>query len=328
MRYPTSMLTFRAERFSRRALTKPNLTYFLWRFVANGLRTFRAMTTAYSFRDTRATARELTTEGIVVGPSDRFLTEGGRAALTAAADAIIARRESDDVQALVRGQASTPDDQKEFVAHLVSHPDGVIADGPLLKVALDEKLLETISGYLGFWPGLYSIDAWLNFPTDAPPAYSQLWHRDPEDLRQIKVFIYLSEVHAHSGPFTYIPRTQPFGADAGKARRYEHKKRLSDKEMQKVFPQSAWRVCTGEPFTMVLADTLGYHRGGKPTEGTRTLITFTYTSGTPILDRPLRLAAKPEWIAGALQEYAAAPLLEARPQVEDQPKKRKKKKKG
>src|SRR5688572_21398909 len=115
MRYATSMLTFRAQRFSRRALTRPNLTYFFWRFVANGRRTFRAMTTAYSYSDTRAIARELTTEGIIVGPSDRFLTERGRVALTEAADAIIAYRESEEVQALVRGQASTSD-QKEFVA--------------------------------------------------------------------------------------------------------------------------------------------------------------------------------------------------------------------
>ena len=55
------MLTFLTQRFKRRALTKPNLTYFFWRFVANGMRTLRAMTTAHSYSDTRYTGTTGTT---------------------------------------------------------------------------------------------------------------------------------------------------------------------------------------------------------------------------------------------------------------------------
>ena len=88
---------------------------------------------------------------------------------------------------------------------------GTRPDSPLLRLALDEKLLEIVSLYLGMWPRLQSIAAWLNFPSPDQAKHSQLWHRDPEDIKLLKVFIYLDDVDANRGPFSYIPKTHPFG---------------------------------------------------------------------------------------------------------------------
>ena len=318
------MITALTRRFSRRALPQPNLTYYLWRFVANGLRTCRAVLTPVSFADVPAIAQELARQGIVVGPSDTFLTEDGRGALREAAARILERSRSDEVEAVVTGAAAAPERQKEFLVHLVSYPDGMPADDPLLKLALDRKLLEIVSSYLGLWPCLHSVGAWLNYPTDTPAQISQLWHRDPEDLRLIKVFIYLADVDEQRGPFTYIPRTHPFGAEAAGAQKLEKKKRVPDDRMNRVFPPESWRVCTGPAGTMILADTLGYHRGGKPIAGRRILITFTYTSGTPMIDRSLHVSGRPAWISAAIQRQAVRPLLKAPPKP---PKKTKKTKK-
>ena len=298
-----------SRRFSRRALPQPNLTYFLWRFVANGMRTCRAVLTPTSFADVPAIAQELARQGIVVGAGDAFLTEDGRGALREATSRILERGRSEEVEAVVTGAASVPERQKEFLVHLASYPDGMPADDPLLKVALDRKLLEIVSSYLGLWPCLHSVGAWLNYPTGAPAQISQLWHRDPEDLRLIKVFIYLADVDDRCGPFTYIPRTHPFGEEAVRAQKLEKKKRVPDDRMNRVFPPESWRVCTGPAGTMILADTLGYHRDGKPTAGRRILITFTYTSGTPMTDRPLHVSGRPAWISAAIQRQAVKPLL-------------------
>ena len=303
------MITALTRRYSRRALPQPNLTYFLWRFVANGMRTCRAALAPASFAEVPAIAQELARQGIVVGPSDAFLTEEGRGALRAAAARILERSRSEEVESVVTGAASAPERQKEFLVHLASYRDGMPADDPLLKVALDRKLLEIVSSYLGLWPCLHSVGAWLNYPTDAPAQISQLWHRDPEDLRLIKAFIYLVDVDEQRGPFTYIPGTHPFGPEAAGSRKLEKKKRVPDDRMNRFFPPESWRVCTGPAGTMILADTLGYHRGGKPTAGTRILVTFTYTSGTPITDRPLHVSERPAWISAAIQRQAVKPLL-------------------
>ena len=305
------MITRWTKPLSRKALARPNFVYYLWKFVANGARTGRALASAASFPDVAPLARELSTEGIIVRPSSVFLTDEGQRALDVTTAAVLARSRSADVQQLAAGTADGGERQKEFLVHLVDYPRGIDPDDPILRVALDRKLLEIVAAYLGFWPSLYSIDAWLNYPTPRPPEISQLWHRDPEDLRLVKAFIYLADVNNECGPFTYVPRTHPFGAETLTAAKLERKKRFEDDRMSRVFPPEAWRVCTGPAHTMILADTLGYHRGGKPTIGQRILITFTYTSGTPITERPVYVGAMPSWTASGIQRWAARPIVGA-----------------
>ena len=299
------------ERYSRRALRRPNAAYFLWRFVGNGMRTARALMKRRAHRQTDAIARVLVAQGIVAGPSERFLTPDGRQALTQASEEILEASRSEAVQAAIAGQ-HVANRKKNYLVDLVSHPDGISAADPLLRLALDEQLLEIVSAYLGLWPCLHSVGAWLNYPTNAPPELSQLWHRDPGDLKLVKVFIYLNDVDEQRGPFTYIPGTHPFGHRNADAHRLEHKKRVADEHMIRLFPRESWRVCTGPQRTMILADTVGYHRGGKPNIGQRVVITFTYTSGTPVTRRTLWLREMPKWVS-PIQRYAVASLLERPP---------------
>lgn len=298
-------ITDLTRRFERRPLARPNATYYLWRFAANGLRAGRALVTPAVFADTRAIARELTDQGIVVSPSDRFLSDAGRDALAAATAALRDASRSDAVRDILTGVAEHKG-KKSFRVDLVK--GAMRASHPLLKVALDVKLLEIVAAYLGMWPALHSIGGWLNYPTDEPASLSQLWHHDPEDLKIIKVFIYLEDVGEENGPFTYVPGTHPFGPNVPKARTQHDKRRVGDEQFTEVFPPNMWRVCTGPAGTMILADTLGYHRGGKPNAGTRLLVTFTYTSGTPLVTHAIRLKDAPDWISSAIQRFAVRQL--------------------
>lgn len=298
--------------FARRPLPKPNLAYYLWRFAANGVRTGRALVTPRAFPDVRAIAEELSDGGIVVGSSDRFLSDAGRAALAAASGTIIEATRTDMVRDIVAGVATPTKGKKVFRIDLVRA--GIPTDSELLKVALDVKLLEIVAAYLGMWPSLHSIQGWYNYPTNEPATSSQLWHHDPEDLKLVKVFIYLEPVDERNGPFTYIPRTHPFGANVAKAESGRKRERLPDEQLAGVFPPDSWRVCTGPAGTMILADTLGYHRGGKPTTGTRLLVTFTYTSGTPLVAEPsIWLKGTPDWITSGIQRVAIKRLGTAPP---------------
>ncbi len=296
------LIAFLTRRFKRRALTRPNLTFWLWRLLANGKGTYRALTTRALFPECQALVQTLREEGIVVGPCRMFLAKDGLRALAEAAPTILAASQSDAVRAVVAGHASSGQRKKDFLVHLASYPKGIPADDCLLRVALDPKLLEIVASYLGMWPRLHSVAAWLNHPTDAPASTSQLWHSDPEDLKVIKVFIYLAPVDETCGPFTYVPGTQPFGREAAKAATCG--KRATDDEMASVFPPASWRVCTGPANTVILADTTGYHRGGKPTAGQRILVTFTYTSATPLVPRRIRLAGTAQWMDTNIQHSA------------------------
>ena len=299
-----AMISRLTNRFKRRAMAKRNYIYYAWRYIANAVPTYHAVATRAVHRDLEATNRELREQGIVTGTTDRFLTDAGRAALGEASRTILKTSESGRVRAVVEGAASSTSSKKDFLVNLVKYDKGVPPDDPLLKVALDQRLLEIVSAYFGLWPTLHAMASWLNYPTDEPPSVSQLWHRDPEDLQIIKVFIYLSDVGEQSGPFSYIPRTHSFGAEVERARQCEASKRLSNEEMSRVFGPSSWKVCTGAADTMIVADTIGYHRGGKPTSGVRILVTFTYTSATPMMARKLRVAGAPDWATSPIQRFA------------------------
>jgi hypothetical protein len=300
-------ITSFTRRYSRRGLSKPNAAYYLWRFIGNGGRTLRAATAKPLHDDISAIAHRLAKDGIVMAPSEQFLSASGQRWLAAAAAEIVNTSKSTETEALISDVDGT-ERKKKFLVHLVSYPSGIPADDPLMGVALDPKLLEIVASYLGMWPSLYSIGAWLNFPTDAPAELSQVWHRDPEDLKLVKAFIYLSDVGDESGPFTYLPKTQPFGARNLKARNLDRKtRRVQDSQM--TFPPEAWKVCTGPANTMILADTVGYHRGGKPTVGRRTLVTLTFTSGTPIDDSGLWLREHPTWATLPIQRIATRWLI-------------------
>jgi hypothetical protein len=270
----------RKEAHSRKALTHPNLAYLRSRYVSNFGRKIKAWLDRDSYSDSRRIAKEIRERGIVVGASEQYLSEPGIQALNEASDLVLAMsRQSDAIKAL-KDDAS--DGNKGYLVQLIPYGQEFSPDSSLLRLALDEKLLEIVSGYLGMWPRLNGIAAWLNFATADEPQHSQLWHRDPEDFRIIKVFIYLVDVDKDCGPFCYIPQTHPFGALAGTAPKQVQKKTVTDEQMRAAIEEDSWMTCTGPAKTMILADTVGYHRGGKPSNGKRILVTFTYTSGTPL----------------------------------------------
>ena len=273
--------------FRRKALAKPNLIYFWWRYVGNARRTLKARSAKMRFPDTAEIAQQLAREGIAFGPSENFLTKEGVLALAEASASILALSGSNDVQATIARGSS--DYKKSYLVNLLPWEHEHALDSPLIRLALDKKLLETVSLYLGLWPRLHAIGAWLNFPTDGDASEAQLWHRDPEDLRLVKVFIYLNDVNEDRGPFCYIPRTHPFSEGAAIVPHHNDNKRITDEEMRSAFSSDNWLTCTGPAKTLILADTVGYHRGGKPNKGTRILVTFTYTSGTPLSKRRLRV---------------------------------------
>ncbi len=296
-------LTWRGQR--RTALTKRNGSYLMWRYVGNASRTLQAQFAKREYPEAEKLGCDLEMRGILCGSSATYLSEDGQVALAEASMQILGLANA----SIENLKAKQTNKSKRYLVELVRGASIHEADSPLLKVALDVKLLEIVSSYLGLWPCLYSIGAWLNYPIDEPPMSSQLWHRDPEDLKLIKVFIYLVDVDEECGPFSYIPGTQAFGKYASLVPLHEDSVRITDEEMAAAIGPEHWIKCTGPMGTMILADTVGFHRGGYVREGNRVLITFTYTSGIPFKPRKARVKRTPAWLKTRIQKLASpAPL--------------------
>lgn len=278
--------------------------YILWKFLANPART----AWFYVRRPTLNAAgnlalRTLQAEGIIVAHSSEISSNAFPVNIEACKRELNEIRSSAVVSEMIRAGGDSSSG-KSFLIQLVPFDKPLDADNPFLKVALDPNILRIVSNYMGLYPQLHSVGAWLNLPTDGVASHSQLWHRDPEDLMTVKVFVYLNDVSVENGPFSYIPDTHPFGKSSGVNIAHEHKRRISDQEMIEAFPQNNWKVCLGSSGTMIIADTVGFHRGGMVERGERLLITMTYTSGAPQSRRNFKLIGRPNWLDDPLQKHA------------------------
>lgn len=154
-------------------------------------------------------------------------------------------------------------------------------EDPFVQFALDHRILGVVNHYLGMHACCRAINLWWDRPTPGPAKETQLWHRDGDDVVNVKVFVTLHDVNPDGGPFTDIPRTHPFGSRRHLIAKHVYENRSTNEQMEKILPRSEWLVCTAPARMVVFCDTCGYHKGEKPTHRDRMLYMVQYTSGTP-----------------------------------------------
>lgn len=88
------------------------------------------------------------------------------------------------------------------------------ADNIFVQYALQPAVINVVSTALGEIPWLDYVLLSYSRHTGEELASSQLWHRDHDDVRVIKLFSYLTDVEQDGdGPFTFLPQqsTDKFG---------------------------------------------------------------------------------------------------------------------
>ena len=132
---------------------------------------------------------------------------------------------------------------------------------PVVDFALSPEILRAVTNYLGSVPIITNIDFWYSVSTP-DISNSQLYHCDYASDKQVKLFLYASDVTVDDGPLVAI--------DAASSKRvrdiYKYKwgKRLSDEQVEKVVPKGEHRVMHGAAGTLVFADTSScFHYGSR-----------------------------------------------------------------
>ena len=106
-----------------------------------------------------------------------------------------------------------------------------------MRFALREDVLNAVSRYLGVVPFLSTISVLFSDVVKGAPTSSQLHHCDGDDVTQVKIFIYCSDVDPGSGPLTLLPAD-----DSQRVRRgvgYQYRQRLTDEQVAGVVGQRA-----------------------------------------------------------------------------------------
>ena len=169
----------------------------------------------------------------------------------------------------------------------------------LANLLLNEKIIDTVNGYLGLCSRLVYCDIWHNIPRydNEPMLDSELWHRDHEDKRLFKLILYLSDVEQSNGPLEYINGTHP-GGDRG--RLYSdyppNCSHISDEDINEKVSSHHFYSCIGKSGTLIFFDARGIHRGGRAISSPRKVVVATYATDASIDNSTKYKLAEPERI--------------------------------
>lgn len=153
---------------------------------------------------------------------------------------------------------------------------------PFVQFYLSKEILEITSVYLGYIPQLFEVYVEKTIPVGLEnPTYSQNWHRDPEEKRTLKVFIYLSDVTDDAGPFTYVMGSAPTGSGKYKnlfPQKLPHGSYPSEVDVSSKIGLTNLLTATGIKGSIIFCDTSGLHRGGYAKSQHRIMATGFYPS--------------------------------------------------
>ncbi|GEM_PF-360584 len=178
---------------------------------------------------------------------------------------------------------------KGFLRYIWDVSPEINFSNPFVKLSLQNKVVDTINAYLEMWSNFYYLTLNITVPvgTDSKAISSQRWHRDPEDKKMCKMFLYLNDVDESAGPFIYIPESK-YGLKWGHLFKQQPPRGFypSDGDVENAIPKEAVKKCVGRAGTVIFCDTSGLHKGGYAISKERVMFTAGYRSkASPWLSR-------------------------------------------
>lgn len=141
------------------------------------------------------------------------------------------------------------------------------------KLITNESLLQLVHSYFKTTPILHSINFWASYPGKREPT--QVYHQDWDDLKLLKVFIYMNDVTSENGPHYYMKNSLREIIQAKKTPKGHQGAARVDDRFFKNYKDMEWEIC-GKTGTMVIEDTNGFHRGSSVKKGQRYILQFLF----------------------------------------------------
>lgn len=156
----------------------------------------------------------------------------------------------------------------------------------LLDIACDPEILAAVGSYLNVAPTILDLSAWWTRPVDTIQIPAQVPHRDRDDFKFCKLFVYLTDVGPDDGPHLFLPGSHTkMGMEALCRRRgvdlnliknaFETNSRHQASWIVNNF-QDDWLEFTGAAGTMFFVNTFGYHYGKLPRKSPRLIFQVLY----------------------------------------------------
>jgi hypothetical protein len=162
-------------------------------------------------------------------------------------------------------------EERDPLSHVAHHSARDILMAPyLLAIANRPDILGTVARLLGCKPTLAYLATWWSYPTGIGAQQAEQFHRDVDDWRFIKLFIYLSDVGPDQGPHVYVQ----FSSRSPACRQI---RRFTDDETAAAFGRDNILTLTGSAGEGFLEDTFGLHKGQAVEQGRRLIFQAVYS---------------------------------------------------
>jgi hypothetical protein len=151
--------------------------------------------------------------------------------------------------------------------------------------AKETRLMKIVENYLGLPVTFQGVHLRKDLP-NADQLGTLLWHKDSEDRKMVKIFVYLHDVDEEHGPFEYIPLHLTSFPNRN-AQRIDKKLKesgylgLNDEQVEAIIPKSAWKSCPGLAGTVLIADPRTILHHGTLRTKERSALFFVYTANPP-----------------------------------------------
>jgi len=155
--------------------------------------------------------------------------------------------------------------------HVAAYSDADVINCPhILRIANDKRVIALVESYLKCRPTIANLSVWWSLITDEDPEEAENFHRDIDDWRQLKLFIYLTDVGAGAGPHVFIRKSH-------RVKKALQIRRYSDDEVAKDFGYDEIVTFTGFQGTCFLENTFGLHKGTPARLENRLLLQVLYS---------------------------------------------------
>ena len=141
---------------------------------------------------------------------------------------------------------------------------------PILEIVNDPGILKVVQEFLGARPTISNINMWWSFGGRQQAKHAQLFHRDIDDWKFCKLFFYLTDVTANSGPHVYVKTSS-------KSPAFRKPRRYSDSEIEDKFGKENVLEFIDTKGAAFIVDTYGFHKGLLPKTSDRLLLQAQYS---------------------------------------------------
>ncbi|MBI4398812.1 MAG: hypothetical protein HY586_06775, partial [Candidatus Omnitrophica bacterium] len=118
-------------------------------------------------------------------------------------------------------------------------------------------------------------------------ANSQLYHCDHEDIRQLKLFIHISNVEESNGPLTVL--NQEISELLRQKLRYRYYSKIPDERIHPLIPAHTEQSITGASGTLAFLDTSQvFHYGSRVAKEDRYVVVIQYVTPTHLSLNPFK----------------------------------------